>query len=174
MQKWKNERKITIDNNWEVPKSGNYSKEYFKIDLDLSIMQPFYEKTNASSVEKSFANFLNDQKDEIRWWFKNGERDGTFFAVPYEKNNEILPFYVDWIVKYKDGKIGLFDTKSGITAEVAKEKAEGLANYIKAENLKGKNLFGGIVILKDGSWRYNDNEKHEYNKNNLACWKFLN
>jgi len=62
----------------------------------------------------------------------------------------------DWIVQYKNGKVGLFDTKSGITAETAKNKAERLSKYIQNQNLAGKNLIGGIVIYKDGSWRLND------------------
>jgi hypothetical protein len=44
--------------------------------------------------------------------FKNGEGDATFFAVPYD-NGEKKPFYVDFIVQLKDGRIGLFDTKAG-------------------------------------------------------------
>ena len=70
-------------------------------------------------------------------------------------------------------KVGLFDTKMGITAETAKEKAEGLAKYIKIENGKGKNLFGGIVVEIDGSWRYNDSENYEYNTNDSSNWKYL-
>ena len=31
----------------------------------------------------------------------------------------------------------------------------------------------GIVINKDGSWRYNDNEIYEYDKTNLKSWKYL-
>ena len=68
----------------------------------------------------------------------------------------------------------LFDTKSGITAKVVKEKAEALAKYIKTQNQKhNKKLFGGIIIFKEGSCRYNDNETYEYNENNLTDWKFL-
>src|SRR5690606_5745290 len=109
----------------------------------------------------------------IEWWFKNGDSGANYFAVNYIKNKEELPFYVDWIVKYKDGKVGLFDTKEGLTAETAKEKAEGLAKYIKVENKKGKKLFGGIVIPRDNSWRYNDHENYEYNPKDLNKWKFL-
>jgi len=60
------------------------------------------------------------------------------------------------------------DTKKGQTAESAKERAEGLAKYTK-----GKKLFDGIVIPADGQWRYNNNEKYEYNPNDLKNWKFL-
>ena len=84
----------------------------------------------------------------VKWWFKNGERDGTFFAVPRKEVEDNVPFYVDWIVNYKDGKIGLFDTKA-ITAETAVSRAKNLARYIKKQNKNGKNLFGGIVIEKE-------------------------
>ncbi|MBU4246373.1 MAG: hypothetical protein KKE71_04980, partial [Nanoarchaeota archaeon] len=73
-----------------------------------------------------------------------------------------------------DGRIGIFDTKSGITAKVAKEKAEALSKYIKTQNQKhNKKLFGGIIIFKDESCRYNDNERYNYDENNLSDWKFL-
>jgi len=165
---------VEKDEKWEVPASVNYGSNYNERKYKLSVMQPYYESNLASQVEKAFALELDKKEDEIEWWFKNGERDGTFFAVPYKENDEEKPFYVDWIVKYKDGRVGLFDTKGGITAETAKTRAEGLAKYIKEQNKKGKNLFGGIVIDKDGSWRYNDNEVYEYNEAGLKDWKFLN
>lgn len=77
-------------------------------------------------------------------------------------------FYPDFIIQFKEGSIGIFDTKSGMTA---KERAEGLQRYIKEQNKKGKKLWGGIVIYVNCTWRYNDNEKYEYNPNNLSNWK---
>jgi len=163
----KRAKELAIDENWEVPKSVSYSEQYTNRDFDLSIMQPFYEKTNASNIEKNFAKFLNAKKDEIKWWFKNGERDGIFFAVPRKDSEDEIPFYVDWIVKYKDDRIGLFDTKAGLTAETAGPRAEGLAKYIKEQNQNGKNLFGGIVIEKNESFWLHSKEKYQYNENDL-------
>ena len=87
-----------------------------------------------------------------------------------------MAFYPDFIVQFKDGQIGIFDTKSGRTAETsdAKPRAEALYKYIKSENKKGKKIWGGIVIDVNSSWRYNDNEKYEYNPNDLSGWKLLN
>ena len=82
-------------------------------------------------------------------------------------------FYVDFIIRLKKGGIWLLDTKKGQTAEDAKERAEGLAKYIKTQKKKGKKLSGGIVIPVDDQWRYNDNEKYEYNPKNLKDWKVL-
>lgn len=169
----KREKEIVANENWEVPPSVNFSDEYVLKERRLSILQPFYERENASMPEKNFADFLDRKTDEIEWWFKNGERDGSFFAVPYNENNEQKIFYVDWIVKYKDGRIGLFDTKSGITAETAKSRAEGLAKYIKEENKKKKNLFGGIVIQKEKTWYMNDHDVYQYDEQDLREWKIL-
>ena len=169
------EKELELDPDWSIPSSINYPNEYTRKENGLSIMEPFFEKNNASNVEKNFAGFLDEKSNEIFWWFKNGERDGTFFAVPYKSNKDMLPFYVDWIVKYKDGRIGLFDTKGGITAETAGPRAEGLALYIQGENQKGMNLFGGIVIQKNETFWYNDQIEYQYIESNLidSGWKVL-
>jgi type III restriction enzyme len=169
----KGKKQIVPDEQWGIPLSIDFNNNYILRDTKLCVMEPFFEADNTSVPEQNFMAYLEAKADEIEWWFKNGQRDGTYFAVPYMKNGQTEPFYVDWIVKYKNGKIGLFDTKSGITAEIAKSKAEGLAKYIKEENENGKNLFGGIVVQKDNSWRYNDNEVYEYNEHDLSNWKFL-
>jgi len=80
------------------------------------------------------------------------------------------------IVKYKDGSLGLFDTKGGLTAETAGSRAEGLAKYIKEQNNNGKEFFGGIVIEKNDSYWLNSNEKYKYDENDLlgSGWKVLN
>lgn len=151
----------------------NYPDNYTSVPAKASIVEPFYQRNDASQIEKDFTNYLESKTDDIEWWYKNGENDSKHFAVPYNDKGTKRPFYVDWIVKYRNGKLALFDTKSGITAETAKSKAEGLYQYIKEQNAKGKNLFGGIVIPHSGSWRYNDRELYEFNKNDLSQWKFL-
>ena len=171
------------DNPWNVPELINYNLSFKKKDCKKSVMQPYYAKVSEtglqqklieedSSVEVGFINFLEKSK-KVSWWFKNGSSDATYFAVPHIEHGIEKAFYVDFVVQLQDGRIGLFDTKGGITADTAKTRAEGLAKYIKEQNKKGKNLFGGIVIKDKKSWRYNDSEKYEYNPNDLKSWKFL-
>lgn len=169
----KGRMELVTDEGWEVPNSINFNNNYTLRNVKLSILEPFFEANEASGPEKDFLAYLESKSDEIEWWFKNGQRDGTYFAVPYTENSLEKPFYVDWIVQFKNGRIGLFDTKEGITARDAKEKAEGLAKYIKEENAKGKNLFGGIVIRKDHSWKVNEQTVYYYNENDLSDWKFF-
>ena len=121
-------------------------------------MQPFYN-SRQSGIETAFINFLERAANHVVWWFKNGERDQKYFAVPYEEDVERKPFYVDFIVRLKDGSVGLFDTKSGLTRQVAGPKVDGLHAYIKEQNKKGQKLFGGIVTSTDprnysGRWVY--------------------
>lgn len=171
VNKGKNE--LVIDERWEVKNSINFNNNYTLKNVKLSILEPFFEANGASGPEREFLSFLESKSGEIEWWFKNGQQDGTYFAVPYTENKVEKPFYVDWIVKFKNGRIGLFDTKEGITAKDAKEKAEGLAKYIKEENAKGQKLFGGIIIRKDNSWRVNEQTVYYYNEKDLSDWKFL-
>ena len=83
----------------------------------------------------------------------------TYFAVPYEKENSKAPFYVDFIVFYKDNEVGLYDTKMGITLQTEDTviKNKGLQNYLKNEKYKKFKLHGGIVsnTNKDysGNWK---------------------
>lgn len=157
---------------WEVPIVVNYNSHYKKEAYQKSAMKPFYT-SKPSEPEKLFSDMLEDDK-KVVWWFKNGESEVKYFAVPYKDENGVdRAFYVDFIFKLKDGTIGLFDTKSGMTAKDACSRAEGLQRYIKAQNKRGKKVWGGIAIYENGSWRYNDSEKYEYNPNNLSSWEIL-
>ncbi|PIN89450.1 hypothetical protein COU60_03580 [Candidatus Pacearchaeota archaeon CG10_big_fil_rev_8_21_14_0_10_34_76] len=154
---------------WEVPLIDSYKSNAKKENHPKSVMQPFYTK-KPSQPEVLFMELL-DKSNKVEWWYKNGEGEKKYFAVLYkDENNKEWAFYVDFIVKFKDGKIGLFDTKGGMTAKDAGPRAEGLQEYIKKNKDK---LWGGITIYENGSWRYNDLEKYEYNSNNLSSWKIL-
>jgi type III restriction enzyme len=156
---------------WEVPVIISYNSKSKKEEKEKSIMKPFYTR-KPSEPERLFIQLL-ENSNKVRWWFKNGESEPKYFAVLYEESGRESAFYVDFIVQFEDGSIGLFDTKGGITAKDAKARAEGLQKYIKEQNRKDKNLQGGIVIFVNGSWRCNDNEVYTYNENNLSDWKLL-
>lgn len=167
---------------WNVPDEINYNLTFVKKDYKKSIIAPYYAKTSGngnlslfeedSDVEVSFIEYLEKSK-QVKWWFKNGKADGTYFAVPYSENGVSKSFYVDFIIMLNNGKIGLFDTKGGIYAQTAKDRAEGLQEYIEEQNKAGKKLFGGIVIKDKNSWRINNKEKYTYDKNNLKDWEYL-
>jgi type III restriction enzyme len=170
----KREPELIFVKDWNIPEYIRYNENYIQVEYEKSIMEPFFSDERWES-EKAFVKFL-EKSYNIEWWFKNGDRDRIFFAVSY-KNGEEKPFYVDFIVKLKDRKIGLFDTKAGITQKVAGTKIDGLNRYIKTENQKGKKLFGGIVIntKKDyqGRWIYFDSTSIDLKDNDFDNWKDL-
>ncbi|MDD5481931.1 MAG: DEAD/DEAH box helicase family protein [Candidatus Shapirobacteria bacterium] len=169
---------------WNVPKVISYNSKYKARECKKSVMMPYYSRfadngqtalfggyEEDSKVEVDFIKYLDNAKN-VLWWFKNGQGEVNYFAVPYvDKYGKKAAFYIDFVIQLKNGDVWLLDTKKGQTAESAKERAEGLAKYIKEQ--KKKKLFGGIVIPADGQWRYNNNEKYEYNPNDLKGWEFL-
>ena len=169
-------REVETDDDWELPESIAYGENHTKWDVNLSEMRPFYYDKKWKT-EKAFIEYL-ERAARVKSWFKNGDRDATFFAVAYTENTQKKPFYVDFIIRTKDGRIGLFDTKSGITITDAKDKSDGLQAYIKQENRKGKKLFGGIVTNTQptdfkGSWKYFTGKGKNLVKDKLDNWETL-
>jgi len=172
----KREKEI-ISQEWEIPKSIRYNETYHSENFSKSIMVPFFISGNWNT-EKCFIEYIENNSDNIEWWFKNGDRDAVYFAVPYEINDEKRPFYIDFIIYFKNNTIGLFDTKSGNTLRDSKEKSDGLQEYIKDQNKKGKKLIGGIVTNTDqieltGRWVYFDGNSKDLNDIYWDKWKNL-
>jgi len=175
---------IQNEESFNVPAVINYNLSFLEKKYKKSVIQPYYARirngqgvlladyTEDSANEEPFIEFLEKAK-QVKWWFKNGKQDASYFAVPYVEDEIEKPFYVDFIVMLKNGRIGLFDAKGGIYAKTAKERAEGLATYISKEKKRGKKLFGGIVLLDKNSWRYHDGATYSYDPNYLKDWKFL-
>ena len=92
-------------------------------------------------------------------------------------SEEKLIVRIDFVVRLKDGSIGLFDTKSGLTRQVAGPKADGLYAYIQEQKKKGKKLFGGIVTNTNvrnyaGRWIYFDKDVKAFT-NSVDNWETL-
>ena len=141
----------------------------------LSYVYPFClpENYNGRDNEIEFIKYLEKQSNSIEWWFKNGTgKEALGFKYTDSQTNKERIFYPDWIIKFKNNRIGIFDTKGGITAksQETKDKAECLAKRISKLNNESQFTYvGGIVIRKANSWHYNDNQT--YNYNNPTDWK---
>ena len=171
----KREKELDYDESWDVPEAIGFNSKCVAEHQKKSIMQPFFH-SDLSGPETAFIKYLESPND-VAWWFKNGEKEAVYFAVPYEEDGDKKPFYVDFIIRMKDGSIGLFDTKSGITQKVAGPKVDGLNKYIREQNKKGKNLFGGIVTNTDirnykRRWVY-FNKQSELLTSTLDNWESL-
>lgn len=154
---------------FEIKEEYTFTEDYAELTVqegtsDLSAIQPFYLKKeyNGRENELKFLNYLEQKRDKLEWWFKNGDSGKEFYSLKYyntSKKEEAL-FYPDWILKFKDGRIGIFDTKSGNTAQNPEGRAEGLAKKLKELNENGCNYIGGLVVLENNQWYYFNNEKY--------------
>jgi len=136
---------------WSLPVCRWYNGETHKaIKAPMHALQPFYELNNASSPEKAFREILERHNDSIEWWYKNGDSGREHFSIVYKASDgRDANFYPDFIIRLRNGKICIFDTKSpnGDTESVGKHNA--LQAYV-TEN----NMVGGIIVKEGGRWIY--------------------
>lgn len=148
------------ENEWDVPPEKIYNEHYTEKTAATHALEPFYEYKSASTPEKQFVAFLENHKQHIEWWYKNGDKNKEDFAVTYEDREGITRgFYVDFVIKLKNGRIALFDTKTPDSDPEFCNKHNALHQYISTQNTIGKNLLGGIIVPKgEGVWKYCDNK----------------
>ena len=173
------EKYIKINNNkeiqiketkgWELPVEINLSNNTSIFNVKKCSHKPFYYDFKFKT-EESFINYL-ECSNKIEWWFKNGTSEHSSFAIPYKDNDQSKLFYIDFIVKLKNGKIGLFDTKSGDTIKDSKAKIDGLFSYLNNR----KKLIGGIVTNIDqrnysDRWVFFDKKSDSLVENKFSNW----
>lgn len=161
------ETRLEEHNTFRIPSEQEFGQNYEECKMDKHILQPYYRPKQDSNqsykTEIAFENVLN-ASNKIDWWYRNKEGESKYFAVIYEmtnprKNNEIekRAFYPDYIVKFKDGRIGIYDTKSGftVTQPETTEKLRALHAYITEHSAKTKlDLCGGIIDVRDNNSFY--------------------
>ena len=160
---------------WEVPETATYSENYREDKAAKSVMQPFFV-ARQSEPEEKFIKLLEKSK-KVKWWYRNGAGNSRYFAVSYFKDGKEHPFYVDFIVRFTDGSVGLYDPKDGFTIDGAKEKSDALLAYVKEHGQKGQKLVGGIVTpVKIGDsdvWMIYPGAGKDLNSKDLSKWKPL-
>lgn len=156
---------------FHVPEYESYSEKYEIRKYAKCIMKPCYFR-DESKNETRFAEEYLEKNSEIEWWYKNGVSKATYFGVEYDYEWRKRVFYPDFIVHFKNWKIGIFDPKDGNTASSLETrlKAEALQRYI-SEN-KELNLIGGIVISQWQWFLLNSNEEYSFTES-LNGWKKL-
>ena len=137
---------------WEIPAERLYKEStHHVIDkVEEHALLPFIELNTVSSPEHRFSEFLETNKAYIDWWYKNGDDGKQHYSIPYENSQkEKSLFYVDFVVRMKNGKVFLFDTKTENSDPEAPNKHNALIDY-----MKGKDLLGGVIVEKNDVWHY--------------------
>lgn len=165
------EAKLLRIDGWQVPLALNFPSTYEAVPSKKSVMTPFYSDRKWRS-ETAFISLL-DNSDDVEWWFQNGERDSSFFAVPYIEGGEEKPFYVDFVVLFKTGILGLFDTKSGQTIETAKSKSDGLRAFIGSVEKTDGGIVSNTSSDYSGRWVVFRRESQDLIIGDFSNWDTL-
>lgn len=139
---------------WEVPVDRLYKQNTHEIHerIEDHALLPFVELKAVSSPEKKFTAFLEDNKQYIDWWYKNGDEGKQHYSIPYINSQGVKSlFYVDYIIRMNNGNIYLFDTKSEASDPEAPNKHNALLSYIEKQD---SNMKGGVIIENHGVWYY--------------------
>lgn len=174
-----NVNRRSVEKDWIVPEFRYYSEAFKTTPAEFHALEPFYESTNVSRPEIAFRIFLETNQEHIDWWYKNGDSGKEHFAVTYTDSSNILrSFYVDFVVKFKTGQLGLFDTKTKKSDPEAANKHNALVAYMEDQNKTNptRQLIGGILIPEligeIQHFRYCRNRIA--NTDELTGWDFLN
>ena len=145
IEKWNSDWEVEERRNF--PKTDSYEEKKYKLNL----YKPGFLKFDSEVERKFVEKILEKNKNKILWWWQKGsEHMALNFGIKCNKKGKT--FQPDFLVMFKNGKIGIYDTKaSGFQESDNKLKAEALQKYIKEENKKKKKdlLIGGLVI-KEG------------------------
>ncbi len=177
-----NEKKKKIEEKesyiFTIQEEYQYSEDYKVVDQKLCALDKFYlpEDYNGRQNEIAFIEYLEKKNGKIDWWFKNGNQGKKYLGIKYTNSisQEDQVFYPDWIIRFVDGRIGIFDTKKGQTAIIDEttDKAKALHNKLK---IFGKTFIGGIVIKEAEVWYYNDSPNYSFKDgqsvNDSTDWK---
>ncbi|MGZ5501336.1 MAG: DEAD/DEAH box helicase, partial [Nitrososphaeraceae archaeon] len=95
---------------WEIVQERRYNPNtYTKYESKLTLYEPCYLSFD-SQIEQDFIDFLEKRNDKVLWWWQNGsEHMALNFGIKYGVDKTFQP---DFMVKFLDGRIGIFDTKA--------------------------------------------------------------
>lgn len=143
-------RKEITDSIYQPPEVMMAGDKYEPVSLKRYGYEPAYLLSKRSEPEKKLETAL-DSSNKVDWWIKNGEGQQQFFSIVYKfvdaesGLDRQANFYPDFIVKFIDGSVGIFETKAGITLTdyLTAAKSDALQVFLaKNKNLR---LVGGIV-----------------------------
>ena len=149
--------RVYKEHEWEVPEERVYDAETNQVvpAKDHALL-PFIQLNTASNPEKEFVKFLEANAQYIDWWYKNGDNGKANYAIEYHKGQggEKALFYVDFVIRMKNGHIYLFDTKSAGSDIFAADKHNALLEYIKENSTEQQPLAGGVILQQGSNWLY--------------------
>lgn len=162
------EREASI---FEILERYDYTADYEEVTQALCCLNKCFvlKDYKGKDNEDNFIKYIETKGKAIDWWFKNGNKGKEYFAIKYfnSVDDEDDLFYPDFIIRFKSGKIGIFDPKKDQTAEDPKTADKAKALALKLKQL-GKSFVGGMTVFENGVWNYNCSENYKYQKGKMS------
>jgi type III restriction enzyme len=160
--------------NFEIPTETYFNHiTHEEVSMQKSIMKPCFLEKSRSNPERKFEENL-ESNSNITWWWKNGVSTREYLGIRYEFPMGIVhTFYPDYLVKHKDGSIGIYEVKSvtdpnGI--DTSTKKAEALFRYLQVNSNEKRKLVGGFVIPKSREILLHNLETYDWSKTESGDW----
>lgn len=169
-------RKSKENPKWNPPSNDYLSDNYVESVSKNSLMQPFFMEPKPSEPEKDFIAMLNKSKS-VDWWYRNGSNKELYFglAYPSKLNQRDDTFYPDFIVKYLDGSLGIYDTKKGMTVQMddTAEKSDALQKYLVKNSRSNLKLGGGIIDVRPAGFFVFEGKKYSKSPSDKGWRRFV-
>lgn len=152
---------------WEVPPERLYKESTHHVmpKIEDHALLPFIELNEVSTPERRFSEFLESNDAYIDWWYKNGDEGKQHYSIPYvNSQGDKALFYVDFVIRMKNGQVFLFDTKTENSDSEAPNKHNALIDY-----MADKDLLGGVIVEKDDIWHFS--RFHIDTTENVTGWE---
>ncbi len=141
------------------------AKDYSKLSKEDLI-----KKIEKLESRKKYGLIWDEEKVKEKF---EREAEGTqdYFGIRYNYEGAVYTFYPDYLVRFKDKRIGIFEVKDSKDRDgrtLTRAKAEALQDWIKTQ--KRKDIFGGIVTRANSNWLINDRYKYDWARVERDDW----
>lgn len=131
LKELKSEKDCEIETYKYIPSEEIYytkeavlNKEYKK-NLYYSVPETKHK------TEKLFENKI-DNDSRVKYWIRNKDKGSSAFGITYMQEGQLNGFYPDYIIKFNDGTVGIYEVKSTTDRDaqtVTKDKEISLLKY---------------------------------------------
>ena len=124
---------------------------------------------SASGPEKLFEDILDEPDNNVLLWHKNTDHGMNAFCIPYTIRHQVrgrtmdieVPTYPDFIVIFKDGSIGIYETKDYDKKDDNDlPKALSISETVNTLVRAGYSAKGGLVYIDQQTGTLRDAEKY--------------
>lgn len=140
----------TIEGDFSFPETLLVNK---KVESDIFERCAYTNQpVSSKDTELAFEEHI-DTNPKISWWIKNQDAGSDGISISYndEKTNNLRLFFPDYIIRFKDGALGIYETKSlpDLKEANTRAKEQKLTPYLsRLRRDFDFNVLGGIVYMQ--------------------------